>query len=377
MSFPKVFCTVTTFSHLYQAITLVQSVQKMDTGSSFYILLAEDSSSDIIPQLQQRFEDAGIIFVTLGQLGEPIEKLKRMAFYYTSFELCCALRGYLHRYLLNNTEHESWLFLDGDTYALASFQDVFEQLQSANILLSPHRQKVLDVVHAPNLEWNILWAGVYNGGFLGIHRTTESLKFIDWFCARLERYAHVDSGSRGWNGDQLWLNLVPHLFENVQIVKISGVNIGHWNLFDASFTYRANDAGEFLYNEKPLVLFHFSGWSLDCPDNFSAYASKEQTLQQAQREAWKKLSEQYVKALNANRLTGLPEYSFSRFLNGKEIKYWMRRHYYVLYMKNNARHEKAPFDEAKYFSNTLRLKLVLLGMLAKFIRVWSLIYRKR
>jgi lipopolysaccharide biosynthesis glycosyltransferase len=51
-----------------------------------------------------------------------------MSFYYSPFELCCELRGFLHDYILNHTEVQSWIFLDSDILVLRNFDEIFQQI---------------------------------------------------------------------------------------------------------------------------------------------------------------------------------------------------------------------------------------------------------
>jgi hypothetical protein len=366
------FCTISTFSHLHQALTLARSIQRHHCQSRFYILLAENVTPDLADRLQKEHSEIKIHYVFLDQLNAPECVIRRMAFYYSPFEFCCALRGYLHRYMYDFTGHSQWIFLDGDTYALADMRNVFEQLNSANILLSPHLRKPIDVTNAPHLEWNVLWAGVYNGGFLAINKTSESKKFIDWFCVRLEKYGVIEPGKRGWNADQLWLNLVFHCFDNVQVVKEVGVNIGHWNVFDGELSCVDE---KLFFNEKPLILFHFSGWSADDLNKVSNYTPPEKRLSLNGSIAWRKLSIEYAEQLQLNNLVNLPEYSFARFQNGKLIEHWMRRHYYDMFLQNNCKWQNAPFENERYFSLLLRIKLKTSALYVKTNMIKNLILR--
>jgi hypothetical protein len=51
-----------------------------------------------------------------------------MSFYYSPFEFCCELLGFLHDYILNHTEVQSWIFLDSDILVLRNFDEIFQQI---------------------------------------------------------------------------------------------------------------------------------------------------------------------------------------------------------------------------------------------------------
>ena len=71
-----------------------------------------------------------------------------MSFYYSPFELSCALRGMLHEYVLHRTAASAWLFLDSDILVCASLKPIFDQLAGTSILLNPHVTTPMDA--SPN-----------------------------------------------------------------------------------------------------------------------------------------------------------------------------------------------------------------------------------
>lgn len=332
-----------------QAAALAAGLRLYHPQATLFTLVADQIPAAQLAQLQEQHVPSGIVLVSLEHLNCAPAVLERMTFYYTAFELCCALRGLLHDYLWRTTPASEWIFLDSDIYIYAPLAPLLEELQQATLLLTPHRRAPLDVVHAPYLERDLLRGGIFNAGFLGVRRCAEARQFIDWFTLRLEKYALDDPYQRTCFADQLWLNLALHSFENVQVTRHLGANTGHWNLFDARLEHHvAEDA--FSVNGQRLLFFHFSGWDPNQPTAVSRHLRPGQELPAASQTAWNLLAARYgeVLAKQAESPSNLT-YGFARFSDGREITPWMRRHFYELCDTNAVPFDGSPFAQADYF----------------------------
>ena len=348
-----VFCTVVTAPFLQQALTLASSLRAVHPQSTLVVLLADSILPAEFARRRDEYLPRGIKLVALDELACEAALLERMTFWYSPFELCCALRGLLHEYLWRATSAAQWIFLDSDIFALAPLDDIFEQLQNATLIVTPHRRKALGSFYASGLERDLLRGGICNAGFVGVRRCEETASFISWFCARLERCALDDPFARGWFVDQLWLNLALHSFQNVQVARALGANVGHWNLFDARFEY-SPQAG-FEIEGEPLLCFHFSGWNQNAPEQLSKHLQPGQELPASHQSAWLELSSRYRDALSTHADAALPRAcAFSRFENGAPITPWMRRHFYDLSARETLSFSGSPFLQAEYFARAER-----------------------
>ena len=204
-----IVCTIITKSYIPYARTLASTLGEHNPNSKLFVLLAD--------RVDGYFEPSGEPFhlIHLEYLPEQ-QVVEKMCFYYTPFELCCALRGMLHEYMFEQTSAQSWLFLDSDIMVFNSLDSVFEQLEQTSILLNPHCTTPVNRKYVEPHERDLLRSGLYNAGFLGLRRTNEARAFISWFKERLASYCfhdydHYNGGiaGRGFFVDQLWLNLVP------------------------------------------------------------------------------------------------------------------------------------------------------------------------
>jgi hypothetical protein len=321
-------CTIITKSYLPYARTLASSLAKYNPNVNLYVLLADRVDDYFDPSLEP------FKFIYLEDLSDP-NTIEQMCFYYTPFELCCGLRGLLHEYMFEKTDAQKWLFLDSDIMVCNPLTVVFNQLEKSSILLTPHISiATADNNYAdPNCEITYLKSGLYNAGFLGLRRTDISRKFVSWFKDRLKSfsfhdYASKNNISRGLFVDQLWLNLVPLYFKEVEFCLEPGANLGHWNIFDRLFD--KDNLGNITVDGKPLLFIHFSGWDIQNIDKVSKYTSvsyKEKTPS-----SWSEISRLYKDCLIGHGYEDFAShpYAFNFFQNREFITPEMRHKYYDL-----------------------------------------------
>jgi hypothetical protein len=337
-------CTIITKSYLPYARTLASSLAEHNPDVDLYVLLADKIDGYFDPALEP------FKFIYLEDLSDT-QTVEQMCFYYTPFELCCALRGFLHEYMFEQTNAQKWLFLDSDIMVYNSLDIIFEQLENSSILLTPHRTNPLPSSYTA-YEINFLKNGLYNAGFLGLRKTDTSKMFISWFKNVLKSfsfndYSNQENSLRGLFVDQLWFNLVPLYFSEVRFCLDQGANLGHWNLFGKSLTKDKND--NINVNEQPLLFIHFSGWDIKNTNKVSKYAPMyEQDLPSL----WSEISKNYRDKLIVNdyeKFVNYP-YAFNYFHNGELLTTAIRHQYY-----NSLDHNK----DSKYspFSNEIYCQL--------------------
>lgn len=335
----KVVCTIITKNYLPFARALYHTLREHNPNLDLYVLLADEPDGYFNPT-EEPFK---IIF--LEDLPDQ-DLVRNICFYYTTFELCCALRGILHEYIYENEIANSWLFLDSDILVYNSLEEIFEQLRTASILLNPHLISPVNHEYISTLEVSILVSGIYNAGFLGLRRSEETRKFIKWFKHRLMYYGFNRRGKDIFNllfVDQLWLNLVPHFFNEVDFLVHSGANVGYWNLVSREISSKNNI---YFIDEKPLLFIHFSGWNISQPLKVSTHLTSEKHIK-----LWKGLAENYKQLLLSYGYENCKNYPniFTSFINGQEITKEMRYLYYEKVISNEV-NMIDPFSSLNYFN---------------------------
>ena len=114
-------------------------------------------------------------------------------------------------------------------------------------------------------EHDILQAGAYNLGFCALARHPRLDDLLAFWCEKSVREFVVEL-QRGLFTDQRWMDLVPGMFPDVQILRHEGYDVAYWNLPHRRLV---SDNGCILVNGQPLVFFHFSG--ID-PANSAAFS---------------------------------------------------------------------------------------------------------
>ena len=335
--FERAVCTIITKSYLAHARVLAKSIAKHNPYTPLYVLLADRIDGYFDPAL----EPFKIIY--LEDLSDK-QAIEKMCFYYTPFELCCALRGLLHEYMFDQEIAQAWLFLDSDIMVFSSLEPIFHQLKKASILLTPHSSDPVEEKYIDPHEKNFISSGLYNAGFLGLNRTKEARDFIHWFKLRLKYFCLSDPKS-GLFVDQKWLNLVPLYFQNSNLYRHPGANLGHWNLFER--TLDRNDVGYVMANGKPVLFVHFSGWDINNPSIVSKYSPMY--LEKVSK-LWVEIADEYRNLLLINEYFELKDYpyAFSCFSNGKLITDEVRRNYRASVLGGNEL-ELSPFLSQDFF----------------------------
>ncbi|MCG6134899.1 MAG: hypothetical protein MET45_09570 [Nostoc sp. LLA-1] len=362
----KIVCTIITKSYLAYARALATSLNEHNPDVKLYVLLADKFDGYFDPETEP-FE-----LIRLEELPDQ-QTVRRMCFYYTPFELCCALRGILHQFIYDNNLAHSWLFLDSDILIYNSLEEIFKQLETTSILLNPHLVAPINNPNYDVLEVRLLGSGVYNGGFLGIRRTDEAKKFIEWFKQRLSQYAFQRRGEGEMNllfVDQLWLNLAPTLFSEVKFLLHLGANVGYWSLISHPI-YKKGDT--YYINEQPVLFIHFTGWDISQPSNASRYLPVEQNTS-----IWDEIGNNYKKILlecGHEDCKRYP-YAFNCFSNKKKITPEIQQLYYKnIYLNSNDTFLKDldPFDNYEYL-NKIKNQNRIDSLLRKVFRIYEYDY---
>lgn len=252
----------------------------------------------------------------------PLEKqlntelMDKLICKYSPFEICNALRGCCHRYIYENTEIDQWLMIDSDIAIINSLSDIFSDFEQSEILITPHGS-------LPNInkkavitnEMAFLRNGIYNSGLIGFKRGEISYKAILWMEERLLSFSEfsknrLDSGiPREFDFlfvDQLWINLLPIYFRKCKISFESRFNLGHWNLWEGKLSYSKEN--KYLFKNKEVVAFHFSGLSLTKLENVSKHST---IYTEKPNMIWAKASKDYLSKLSKiKNKTSAEKYSY-------------------------------------------------------------------
>jgi hypothetical protein len=289
-----VVATAMTKNYLSLARTLASSLRRHHPDLAATVLLVDEATGFFDPN------DEPFRVLQLSELEIPSRH--RFLFQYTSQAATIALKPYLLRHLLDEG-CEAALYVDADMLVLGDLGPLLESARRSAIVLTPHLVAPLAGEWRIARELNILVSGIYNGGVVGVSDTRAARSFLDWWGGRLWSHCRY-SVPNGMHFDQRWLDLVPSLFEDVEIVHDPAYNVGHWRLPDA------------VVNSWRLM--HFSGYSADEPWRVTSYSDR---LAMAELGEAGRLFDQYREELLAAgwEQTKKWPYVWNQFSNGIPI----------------------------------------------------------
>jgi hypothetical protein len=204
---------------------------------------------------------SGDAFELLDIASIAMPHFDAMRFRYPPRTLVTASKAGLIRHLIAQGARRV-LYLDADVLVCGDLSPLVSTSDASAIGLTPHLLRPLTGQGRVARELNILQAGTYNGGCLSLSDGPEVRRFLDWWHRRNATHAR-HSGGEGLHGDQKWLDLVPSLFEGVDVIRDPGVNVAYWNLPERRVRRRP---GGWTVNGEPLRFFHFSGFDPSIPD---------------------------------------------------------------------------------------------------------------
>ena len=188
-------CTIIAKNYVAHARVLARSYLQHHPGSAFRVLVIDDTEGFIDPA-NEPFE-----LVTPAQLD--IDHFERMAVTYDVLELSTAVKPWLLRWMLARSRGTGTLYLDPDMRVHAPLTHVFDAVRSHGLVLSPHNLEPMPRDGKRPNEQDILSAGAYNLGFIGIGSGAFADKLLDWWGERLETRLHRRSRARLLRGPAL------------------------------------------------------------------------------------------------------------------------------------------------------------------------------
>ncbi|WP_449369642.1 glycosyltransferase [Thiomonas sp.] len=239
------------------------SLREHHPDSRRYVFLADETSLDL-------GVEPGLFELRLGK-DLPVPHFDHLAFRYNILEFNTALKPFAFRQLIDEQPGAPVLYIDPDILLVAPLTEVFARIQAgAMAVLTPHFTAPVEDGKSPD-ELAISRVGSFNLGFLATGPHPARRDFIDWWGRKLEFGAYVDLES-GLFTDQKWMDLVPGMFPDVQILRHPGYNLAYWNLPHRPVSLAAD--GALRAAGEPVAFVHFSGVDPYHPEIFSKHQNR-------------------------------------------------------------------------------------------------------
>lgn len=256
----RAIITIVTNDYLFWARALFRTVRAQygdERACLIYVIGA--------PPAGLTEDAAGAKLVRVDQLNLPA--FADMAFRYTPFELCNALKSRAIEHAIATLGYDEVIYLDADIILASRLEEADGALaEGACLVATPHITAPHDGASA-EIDLTVLRSGRLNAGFLAVRRDGALMEFLGWWGRTLETACKVDHEA-GYFVDQSWLQHAPGFLEGFRELRHPGYNVGHWNLAQRPLT-RTNSG--YTVNGLPLRFFHRSGADVAKPELISGH----------------------------------------------------------------------------------------------------------
>lgn len=251
----RAVCTIATSSNLEGAVVIAESARRFNPKLTIAILVVPNAADSGAAPSTDCLALDGAHWFSPSDLG--LSDLRTREFGYSPTHLTYALTAAFLRHLIDSDFAANLLFVKQESMVLSELSPIFDELESSEILLTPHLVPGAGFSH--ERELSILQSGAYNAGVLGISRGGESANFLDWWDSRLATGCR-HSLAEGMHFEQRWLNLAPGLFGSVRVADDPGYNVGHWRLPEAEVALKGE---RHEVSGVPIRVARFSGFDVE------------------------------------------------------------------------------------------------------------------
>jgi hypothetical protein len=237
-----------TYSYLPKAMVLAETLKHFNPDWKLTAFISDKKPVELEHLDLSRYFDH---VVHLDELDIP----PAWIFKHDVVELCTAVKGMVLRMMLE-AGAEKVFYLDPDIAVFSELSSLERELDSCNVLLTPHQLAPDSTEHAIiDNEVCSLKHGTFNLGFAGVRNNETGMAFARWWESRLMTFCYDDIPG-GLFTDQRWCDLAPCFFDGVKAHKDPGCNVSSWNL--STRAIRESSGGQILVNGSPLKFYHFS-----------------------------------------------------------------------------------------------------------------------
>jgi hypothetical protein len=341
----KIAFTIVTKNYVGLAKVLGESIILRDPNVKFYVFIADEFDSSF-----KAPNDNFTYIECKNHLDIDKNLWNKMSFQYNLTEFCTSIKPFCFKYLMNSTKNTKLIYFDPDILVFSKLDYIWDKLDHFEAVVTPHISS-MEVNYTGDMpEINILGAGMFNLGFLGLRNSNLAIKICDWWKSRLidkcfsEKTEHLFT-------DQKWMNFLPCFLTSDQlyISRNLGLNVAPWNFFERKLTiindqfFIVNRISEELPHE--LYFVHYSGFNYK-----ELKANNNKNI--ASLKVYEDLNPIFDRYIDVLKLNDVPKYfiypyTYGIFSNGKPILNFHRRLFRRLSSDNYVRDN--PFDANNTF----------------------------
>jgi hypothetical protein len=300
------------------AQVLEASVRK-NSDADFFIFVADEWKG----AEELKLSVPANVLIAREVLNITKEEWEQMAFKYNLVEFCTAIKASCFQYLFERN-YNKVIYFDPDIYVYNPVQSIFEQLNEAPIVVTPHILIVQTPFSGNYQDHLFLLNGTFNLGFIALKKGTIADTFLQWWHHRLVQYSFFDK-ELGTATDQKWMNLLPALFQQQEylISRHRGMNVAPWNfherkILEENGVLYIQNRDDVSANKEPLIFIHFSGYDYSQIGSGNAVHKTTNITAYPDLEPAFKIYSEALNKSNFHHFTSL-SYSYNTFDNGVSV----------------------------------------------------------
>jgi glycosyltransferase involved in cell wall biosynthesis len=306
-------CTIVAHNYVPMASVLAESLFEVHPEIVMHTIVIDH------PALVVNLEIPHSLVLSIDQIDLKANNYPTQASIYDVTEFATSIKPFVLEQLL--CDFDVVLYLDPDIQIFSSLASIINNTYEHGWSLTPHVTKPYKNRKAGPPEKEVMGAGIYNLGYIGVSRSSMSM--LHWWQEHLSRDAIIDQSSQLFT-DQRWIDLAVPIFRPY-IEFGTSYNVAYWNLDHRVLAQNGENC--FEVDGQPLVFFHFSGYDPDQPYIICKYQSNNSRVSMSDNPVYSQIFGSYARKLIEARNTfgNLPSYGWEECVPGIPLKRHVRR----------------------------------------------------
>ena len=244
----QTFCTISSYSFMPYVLSLHDSLKQFNPDIHLHVMISDPISDEDL----KRYHKDNLFVMSYQVLCED-GMGKAICDKYAQQDqnlFRWAMKSVLTRYLLNT--YDKVICADCDLNFFSDYQFLFDKLDTASVLLTPHMRCSDPTIDPHDFQLNFV-DGMYNAGFVAASKA--GIPAMEYW-AKCCLFKCEVNGAEGYFADQRYLDILPTRFEGVESLRHRGCNVGNWNQVDC--TRELVDGEVKINGEFDVVFIHFT-----------------------------------------------------------------------------------------------------------------------
>ena len=241
------FATIFDINYLSRGLALYNSILVYHLRFTLYVIALDEDTVDYF----NRNTYDNIKIIRLADIESYFSELSELKKVRSKVSYTFTLSPYYPLYILNKfSEIPHICTLDADQYFFNSSEIIFKDLDSASVLITPHR------FTTELLKKNVEKYGKFNVSFQVFKNDKLGLECLDYWRSQCKDWCSDELVGDKF-ADQKYLESWTHVFgDGVKEIDHIGLGLAPWNINNWRITI---SKGSIHVADQPLILFHYQG----------------------------------------------------------------------------------------------------------------------